>query len=213
MLERLFDAAVGNALSASPRATALCAALEGRSVTVHCDGAPAMRVTSTGKTLRLSRGDGNAADTGTVADATLRGGALSLLLLGGPDAQAVIQRGDVKIDGDVEIAQQFRELFTLLRPDLEESLSRLVGPVPSHLLMQGLRSGLAWGRHVAHTSITNVAEYLAHERRTLVSRAESEHFMREVEQLRERLDRMDAQLTLLERRSTAAAGGPAPGDG
>jgi ubiquinone biosynthesis protein UbiJ len=205
MLERLFNAAVERALSASPHAAALCASLDGRSISVRCAGAPwALRLTSTGKGLRLRVGDD------TPAEAALQGGALSLLALAGPDAQAVIQRGDVKIDGDPEIAQQFRELLALLRPDIEGELGHVVGRVPSHLLMRGLRGGWAWSRYVARTSLTNVAEYLAHERRALVPRAESEHFMRAIEQLRERLDRLDTQMTLLEHRGAAVAGLPPP---
>jgi ubiquinone biosynthesis protein UbiJ len=205
MFEGLFNAAVERALGASPHAAALCASLDGRSIGVRCAGAPwALRLTSTGKGLRLRVGDE------APTDAMLHGGALSLLALAGPDAQAVIQRGDVRIDGDAEVAQQFRELLALLRPDVESGLGRFVGPVPSHLLMRGLRRGLAWSRYVARTSLTNVGEYLAHERRVLVPRPESEHFMREVEQLREQLDRLDAQLVLLEHRGAAVAGVPPP---
>jgi ubiquinone biosynthesis protein UbiJ len=38
----------------------------------------------------------------------------------------VIQRGDVTIRGDAEVAQKFRELAMLLKPDVEEELSRLI---------------------------------------------------------------------------------------
>jgi ubiquinone biosynthesis protein UbiJ len=206
MFEQIWNSAVQRGLYASPRAAALCAALDRRSMAVHCEGTPwSARLVSTGTGLTLRVGDD------APADAAVRGGALSLLALGGPDAQAVMQRGDVRIDGDAEIAQQFRELLALLRPDLEGALAQLLGPVPSHVVMRGLRSGLAWTRYAARTSLTNLSEYLAHERRVLVPRGESEHFMRHVEQLRERLDRLDAHVDLLERRSTVVAGGPPPG--
>jgi len=55
-----------------------------------------------------------------------------------------------------------------------------------------------------------VAEYLAHESRDLVSRPEAEHFLRGVEQLREQLDRIDARLQLMERRTHALSGAPPP---
>ena len=41
------------------------------------------------------------------------------------------------------------------------------------------------------TGVRNVAEYLAHERRDLVPRAEAEDFYRGVERLREDLDRLE----------------------
>src|SRR5205823_7833663 len=84
-----------------------------------------LRVASTGQTLSVMRDD-------APADATLTGGPLSLLALAGESADAVLQRGEVAISGDAELAQQFRELARLLRPDLEEEVSLLLGDVPAH---------------------------------------------------------------------------------
>ena len=50
-----------------------------------------------------------------------------------------------------------------------------------------------FGRRAATTGVRNVAEYLAHERRDLVPRAEAEDFYRGVERLREDLDRLEAR--------------------
>ena len=50
----------------------------------------------------------------------------------------------------------------------------------------------------ATTGVRNVAEYLAHERRDLVSRPEAEDFYRGVERLREDLDRLEARTRGLE---------------
>jgi ubiquinone biosynthesis protein UbiJ len=54
-----------------------------------------------------------------------------------------------------------------------------------------------FGRRAAATGVRNVAEYLAHERRDLVPRAEAEDFYRRVERLREDLDRLEARIGLL----------------
>ena len=66
--------------------------------------------------------------------------------------------------------------------------------------MRGMRATVDWTRTAAWTSLRNVAEYLAHESGDLVSRPESEHYLRGVEQVREQLDRIDARLGLLEQR-------------
>ncbi len=80
------------------------------------------------KRLRISR------NAGAAADAELSGGPLSLLALAGPQPEAVLQRGDVQITGDAELAQRFRELAMLLKPDIEEELSAVIGDVPAHQL-------------------------------------------------------------------------------
>ena len=46
-----------------------------------------------------------------------------------------------------------------------------------------------------------MAEYLAHEKRDLVSRPEAEDFYRSVERLREDLDRLEARTRLMENES------------
>ena len=110
----------------------------------------------------------------------------------------MIRRGDVTIRGDAEVAQRLRELAMLLRPDVEEELSRLIGDTPAHQALRLVRRVTGFGRRFARTGVRNTAEYLAHESRDLVPRAEAEDFYRGVERLREDLDRLDARTRLIE---------------
>jgi ubiquinone biosynthesis protein UbiJ len=205
VLERLLDRAVASALADSPRAAELIEALRGRRLGIQVSGTPwRALIESTGRTLKLLRpaasGATSNADADADADATIVGAPLSLLALTGDDPQAVIHRGDARIEGDPEIAQQFRELGLLLRPDLEAGMARLLGRSGAHLAMRGLRAAADWTRTAAWTQVRNTAEYLAHESGDLVSRPEAEHFLRGVEQLREQLDRIEARLQILETR-------------
>jgi len=210
MIGRLLDRAVARATLDSPRAAVLIASLQGRRLAIRISGSPwSSVVESTGSTLKGSRvTDASTADK--PADATITGAPLSLLALAGADAQSVIQRGDVRIEGDAEIAQQFRELGRLLRPDLEAILAGVLGRSGAHIAMQSLRAATDWTRAAAWTQIRNVSEYLAHERGDLVPRTEAEHYLSGVDQLREQLDRIDARLTLAEQRTRMLGGGPGP---
>jgi ubiquinone biosynthesis accessory factor UbiJ len=193
----MLTAAIGNVLNRglprSVRARQLVAELTGRSIAIAIRGFARLRVGSNGATLALSIDDGS-------ADATLSGGPLSLLALGSTAAQSVLQRGDVTITGDTEVAGRFRELLALLRPDPEEELSHLVGDVAAHQLARLARRTGGLGRRAARVTLENLAEYLGHERRDLVPRNEGEQFLRAVEALREDTDRLQARLELLERR-------------
>jgi ubiquinone biosynthesis protein UbiJ len=208
-LERLLERAVATARRDSPRAVALLHALSGRKLSLQILGTPfTLLLQSNGETLRVSSatpGDTTSGDTilgeAILGEATMAAAPLSLLALAGVDPQAVIARGDVRIDGDAEVAQQFRELGMLLRPDLEAGLSRLLGRGGAHMAMLGVRSARDWTRSSAATAVQNVAEYLAHERGDLVSRAEAEHFLKGVDQAREQLDRLEARVRQLEPRS------------
>jgi len=210
LIERVLDRAVARALADSPRATELIAALRGRRLGIEISGTPwRVLVESTGRTLKLlpsstagGRPDAPAdSQADSRADATVVGAPLSLLALTGDYPQAVIHRGDARIEGDAEIAQQFRELGLLLRPDLEAGLARLLGRSGAHIAMRGLRAAADWTRTAAWTQVRNTAEYLAHESGDLVSRPEAEHYLRGVDQLREQLDRIEARLQIIERRA------------
>jgi len=201
VIERVLDRAVARALADSPRATTLIDALRGRRLGVEISGTPWRAVIeSTGRTLKMYRPGAAGDHAGDHADATIVGAPLALLALSGADPQAVLRRGDARIEGDGEIAQQFRELGMLLRPDLEAGMARLLGRSGAHIAMRGLRAAAGWTRTAAWTQLRNLAEYLAHESGDLVSRPESEHYLRGVDQLREQLDRIEARLQIMEMR-------------
>ena len=86
----------------------------------------------------------------------------------------------------------------LLRPDLEAGLARIIGDIPAFGIGSLLRKALGYGRTSLATQAQNVGEYLAHERRTLVPRAEAAQFLEGVDALREDTDRLAARVTRLE---------------
>ena len=196
MLTATIENVLNRGLPRSPRAQQLCADLAGRSVAVEVPEIARLLVESTGNSLRITRGDRG-------ADAEIVGGPFSLLALGGASPEAVIQRGDVEIRGDAELAQKFRELMLLLRPDLEEELSHVVSDVPAHQIGRFARMAFGWTHKAAATTVQNLAEYFGHERRDLVPRSEGEQFLRGVDALREDVDRLDARIALLRQRRGA----------
>jgi ubiquinone biosynthesis protein UbiJ len=197
MLTATLENLINRGLPRSPRAQQLCASLTGRSVAIAVRDIVRVRVACTGQTLTVTLDEQD-------ADATLAGGAFALLALLGESPEAVVQRGGVAITGDAEVAQAFRELATLLRPDPEEELSLALGDVPAHQLARLVRLSAGWGRKAASTTLQNLAEYLGHERSDLVPRNEGEQFLRGVDALREGVDRLSARLELLAQRRGAS---------
>jgi len=194
MLTQSIENLLNRNLPRSPRALELCAALNGKSVRI--DAQPlgwTLVIEALGTSVRLAKTAGD-----KEADARISGSLMSLAQLAGPEPEEVIRRGDVSIRGDAEIAQRFRELAMLLKPDVEEELSRLIGDTPAHQALRFAKKAADFGRRLAETGIRNTAEYLAHERRDLVPRAEAEDHYRNVERLRADVDRLDARARLLE---------------
>ena len=196
MLTAIIENVLNRGLPRSPRAQQLCAELAGRSIAIEVHAMMRLLVESTGATLRITRGD-------TAADAVVVGGPFGLLALGGDSLEALLQRGVVQIRGDGELAQKFRELALLLRPDLEEELSLVVGDVAAHQIGRFGRLARGWTRKAAATSVQNLAEYLAHEARDLVPRNEGDQLLRGVDALREDVDRLAARIDAMTRRLDA----------
>jgi ubiquinone biosynthesis protein UbiJ len=192
MLTSTIENVLNRGLPRSPRARQLCKELQGHRVGVEAVGFTRWLFESTGDTLRVTR------DASTAAEAELAGGPLSLLALANSSTpEEILQRGEVQIRGDAELAQKFRELATLLRPDIEEELSQVIGDVPAHQIGRFTRAAFGWTQKAAATTVRNVAEYLAHERADLVSKPEGDQFLKGVDALREDVDRLDARIAVL----------------
>lgn len=204
MLTELVENLLNRNLGASPRARELCAALRGRRLRVTISGL-SLRIglESLGSTLRISR------DPDGEFDAEVEGSPVNLVALAGPSPEHLLRSGAVQVRGDTELLQRYRELGLLLRPDLEEELSRFVGDAPAHQVMRFAGKVFGFGRHAADTAVQNAAEYFTHERGDLVPAAEAEAFMSDVDRLREDVDRTEARIAHLEARLAATAE-PAP---
>ena len=197
MLTQAIENLLNRNLPRSPRAQELCASLAGKRVRIEARGLGWVLVAEClASSIRLT--SGGSSNGGEPADAEISGSFMSLAALSGAHPEEVIRRGDVTIRGDAELAQKFRGLAVLLRPDVEEELARLIGDTPAHQALRLVRAATGFGRRAAATGVRNVAEYLAHERRDLVSGPEAEDFYRGVEKLREDVDRLDARTRLIE---------------
>ena len=139
-------------------------------------------------------------------DATISGSPFALLQLArglGPAGSR--DSAGAAVSGDAEVANLYRQLFALARPDFEEELSRLVGDLPARQLSLFARDAVAWLRNARRTAGANIAEYLQEESRDLVSKPEVDEFLQGVDGLREAVDRVAARLAGLEQRLKASA--------
>lgn len=193
MITEKIQAVVDRHVAGSPRARELLAALEGRRLHLNVKYTPwaGSAQASAGQLLISKKAEGD-------ADVVISGTPLALLALSRENPADVIRRGDVRLDGDGEVAERFQELLVLLRPDLEGELAQIIGDVPAHGVAAFVGKALGYGRSVARTQVQNVGEYLAHESRDLVPRAEASAFLSGVDALREQVDRVAARVKTLE---------------
>ncbi|MBL8524429.1 MAG: hypothetical protein JNN20_12130 [Betaproteobacteria bacterium] len=120
---------------------------------------------------------------------------LSLLpRLAAADASAYHQ---VKFSGDSELAALLSELVRHLKWDVEEDLSRLVGDIAAHRIVDTARRGHEWRKDATQRLTENIAEYLTEEKRAFITANDLETLARENETLRDDVARLEARINQL----------------
>lgn len=191
LMARAIEEAANRLLDMDPDTAAKLAELDGRLAAFHLDGPDI--------TLYLQPRDGRLRVTDTVEgepETTIRGTPGALF------ASAVIEEGRntagrIHIEGDAQLGRAMERLAGRLRPDWEEQLTRAFGDTVGTRVARTLREGAAWGRTAGWSLAEQLTEFLRDERRHLVTRAEMDGFVNEVDRLRESVDRLEARLRRL----------------
>lgn len=135
---------------------------------------------------------------GTV-DATLSGSLSALGLMGlSATPMRSLFKGEVRIDGDAQLARRLQRLFEKLDINLESKIARHTGDAFAQGLSKLLRGSRDWTRHSLTTFRMNLEEFLQEETRELPAKAEAELFFREIDACRSDCDRLSARLDRLE---------------
>ncbi len=130
------------------------------------------------------------------ADAVLEGDSTALLGMALPD-WPVDEAGPVRIEGDARAARALEAALKQLQPDWEQALTDRLGDVLGHTLWRLLRAAGGQGRRSGEKLLRDSHDWLVHESRLLPHPLELEDFYREVDQLREGVDRLEARLNKL----------------
>lgn len=134
-----------------------------------------------------------------VVDTTLRGSPFALLRMSAGRTGEGMFRGEVEIDGDVELGQQIQRVFEKLEIDWEEHLSRLTGDIVAHQIGNTVRDLFSWGERAADHLGEDTADYLQEETEILPLHWEVQEFIEQVDTLRSDADRIEARIKRLQR--------------
>ena len=100
----------------------------------------------------------------------------------------------------VKFGQALSTRRDLLPPDIEAAIAQVAGRVPAHLATRAFLLFASWGRAASESVARNTADYLAHESRDLVPRAEAEGYFSGVEGLRSAVTRAELRVAQLAER-------------
>jgi len=136
------------------------------------------------------------ANEATQPDATARLSVLTLMRLAAGDESA---RAAVELSGDTAFAAVVAGVLRELRWDAEEDLSKLIGDIAAHRLVQAGRSFSAWQREVALNLAQGAAEFWTEEQPLLASQQGTEQWANAVDEMRDAAERLEKRIERLSR--------------
>lgn len=104
---------------------------------------------------------------------------------------------NVKIIGDLHLAQDIKLFFHSIDIDWEEQLSHFTGDIVAHQFFRGLTTLGQWQRKMRENFKLNLTEYLQEEARYFPLPEEVETFMQEIDTLRDDTERLEAKIERL----------------
>jgi ubiquinone biosynthesis protein UbiJ len=193
---RALEQALNRLVALDPDTAAALMRLGGRRIGLALEAPPvALDITVDGGRLKVGPPT-QEPDLGIRA--TLSGVLSQLPFLRRDDAPPV---GKVRINGDADLARTLQQLARRFDPDWEKPFADVFGPVLGPQIGRGLREALKAGAGFAKGFSRDAVDYLTEESRDLVGKAELAAFHDDVDQLRDRAERLAARLARLEPRA------------
>lgn len=100
----------------------------------------------------------------------------------------------IKITGDALVAQLVQKLYLDMHIDWEEELAKITGDALAYSALQMLRQFKNNTREAGSSLAEMITEYLQEEVKVLPTQFEVENFLQEVDELRLRVDRLEARI-------------------
>ncbi|MFD2114014.1 ubiquinone biosynthesis accessory factor UbiJ [Thiorhodococcus fuscus] len=142
-------------------------------------------------------------------DCLIRGSLLGLARMGMTERKETpLISGEVEIEGDTALAQDFSAALAALQIDWEEQLARVIGDPFARQVGNQVRSAERWGQRTSDSMTANLREYLQEERRLLPTRYEVDAFLNQVDGLRDDVERLAARIERLVANTTESGNQP-----
>lgn len=131
-------------------------------------------------------------------------GSLTALGLMGMSAMPMrsLFKGEVRIEGDAQLARTFQRLFEKIDIDLTSKLARFTGDTFAQRLSGFVKGGRLWSKQSLENFKLNLEEFLQEETRELPAKAEAELLFQYIDTCRFDSDRLQARIDRLQNRLT-----------
>ena len=132
-------------------------------------------------------------------DVQISGSLISFTNLLMDNSSDALRDGSIGINGDVAVAQKFQKLFEMIKPDIEEELSHVVGDVMANNIVKFSKKTGVWMINTRDILQENIKEYLQEEIKLMPSKYEFNFFSREVSKIRDDIERLEKKINEFQR--------------
>ena len=132
-------------------------------------------------------------------DVQISGSLISFTNLLRDNSSDALRDGSIGINGDVAVAQKFQKLFEMIKPDIEEELSHVVGDVMANNIVKFSKKTGDWMINTRDILQENIKEYLQEEIKLMPSKYEFNFFSKEVSKIRDDIERLEKKINEFQR--------------
>ena len=132
-------------------------------------------------------------------DVQISGSLISFAKLLRNNSSDALRDGTIRINGDVAVAQKFQKLFAMIKPDIEEELSRFVGDIMANNIVAVSKKTSDWLHNTTEILQENIKEYLQEEIKLMPSKYEFNLFSKEVSKIRDNIERLEKKINEFQR--------------
>ncbi len=198
---RALEQALNRVLALDPDTQAAISKLDQRRIQLALEApAIALEIAVDGNQLRVGPVQDSEADLGIRS--TISGALSQLPFFRSSNAAPV---GKVRINGDAELARQLQNLAKNFDPDWDKPFAEVFGVVIGPQISKALREAFKQGMVVAKKFSQDGVDFLTEESRDVVSGAEQAAFNEDVDDLRDRAERVLARFEKLKQSQEPSA--------
>ncbi len=132
-------------------------------------------------------------------DVQISGSLISFTNLLRDNSSDALRDGSIGINGDVAVAQKFQKLFEMIKPDIEEELSHVVGDVMANNIVKFSKKTGVWMLNTRDILQENIKEYLQEEIKLMPTKYEFNFFSKEVSKIRDDIERLEKKIKEFQR--------------
>ena len=105
----------------------------------------------------------------------------------------------IQVEGDMQFAKEVAYVFQNLSWDYEEDLSKIFGDVVAHRIANIIGDISSWAKQASNNLTENIRDYWVQEKPMIMSTQTINHFNKEVDVLRDDVERLEKRLQKLAR--------------